>query len=97
MAELPEWDWAFGQTPEFTYSISRAFEWGDVTAKIHSKHGIILSCSLAAEDTSDTEMLERLGRELEGQKYGFLSKEAKDDSFGRMQEVRQWLTETMGS
>ncbi|KAI0254864.1 hypothetical protein BJV78DRAFT_1273894 [Lactifluus subvellereus] len=97
MAELPEWNWAFGQTPEFTYSISRAFEWGDVTAKIHSKHGVILSCSLMAEDTSNSEMLERLGRELEGQKYGFLSEEARCDSGGRIQEVRQWLTEAMGS
>jgi hypothetical protein len=28
-----EWDWAFGQTPEFTYSISRSFEWGNVVSQ----------------------------------------------------------------
>jgi len=28
-----EWDWAFGQTPEFTYSISRSFGWGNVVSQ----------------------------------------------------------------
>ncbi len=27
-----EWDWVFGQTPEFTYSISRSFGWGNVVS-----------------------------------------------------------------
>ncbi|KAI9447880.1 hypothetical protein H4582DRAFT_1896938, partial [Lactarius indigo] len=97
IAELHDWSWAFGQTPEFTYSISRVFGWGNVTAKIHSKHGVILSCSLTAEDTSDAMKLEKLGRELEGQKYGFLDKETIYDGCGRIQEVRQWLIEEMGS
>jgi len=97
IAELHDWNWAFGQTPEFTYSISRAFGWGNVAGKIHSKHGIILSCSLTAEDMSDAMKLEKLGRELEGQKYGFLDKEATYGGCGRVQEVRQWLMETMSS
>ncbi|KAH9002269.1 Lipoyltransferase and lipoate-protein ligase [Lactarius hatsudake] len=96
IAELYDWSWAFGQTPEFTYSISRAFGWGSV-ARIHSKHGVILSCSLTAEDTSDATKLEELGRELEGQKYGFLDKETTYDDCGRIEEVRQWLIEEMSS
>jgi len=94
IAELHDWNWAFGQTPEFTYSISRTFGWGNVAAKIHSKHGVIVSCSLTAEDMSDAKKLEKLGRELEGQKYGFLD---TYDSCGRVQEVRQWLMEEMSS
>ncbi|KAI9467171.1 Lipoyltransferase and lipoate-protein ligase [Lactarius psammicola] len=90
-----DWNWAFGQTPEFTYSISRTFGWGNVTAKIHSKHGVILSCSLTAEDMSDAMKLEKLGHELEGQKYGFLDKGTTYDGCGRIQEVRQWLIEEM--
>ncbi|KAH9077017.1 Lipoyltransferase and lipoate-protein ligase [Lactarius deliciosus] len=98
IAELYDWSWAFGQTPEFTYSISRAFGWGSVTARIHSKHGVILSCSLTAEeDTSDAMKLDELGRELEGQKYGFLDKEMTYDDCGRIEEVRQWLIEEMSS
>jgi hypothetical protein len=50
-----------------------------------------------AEDTSHSEMLQKLDRELEGQKYGFLSEGARHDSGRQIQEVRQWLTEAMGS
>jgi len=92
-----EWDWAFGQTPEFTYSISRSFEWGSVAAKMRSKHGVILSCSLTVEDTSDLEWLEWLGRGLEGQRYGFLDNTVGYDGVGRAQEVWQWLIEEMAS
>ncbi|KAH8988538.1 Lipoyltransferase and lipoate-protein ligase [Lactarius akahatsu] len=95
IAELHDWSWAFGQTPEFTYSISRAFGWGS-TARIHSKYGVILSCSLTAEDTSDAMKLGELGRELEGQKYGFLDKKTTNNR-GRIEEVRQWLIEEMSS
>ena len=28
------WDWAFGQTPEFTYSIKRSFGWGNVVSQL---------------------------------------------------------------
>ncbi|KAE9407207.1 Lipoyltransferase and lipoate-protein ligase [Gymnopus androsaceus JB14] len=49
MLELPSWEWAYGQTPEFTYTPRRSFEWGSVTAKIRSKHGIILDCSVTVE------------------------------------------------
>jgi len=101
IAELHDWKWAFGQTPDFTYSIRRAFRWGNVTAKIHSKHGVILSCSLSAEDVSedvsDAMKLEELGRELAGQKYGFLDKEMTYEGCARIQEVRRWLMEEMSS
>jgi hypothetical protein len=46
---------------------------------------------------SDAIKLEKLGRELEGQKYGFLDKEATSGGCGRVQEVRQWLMEEMSS
>lgn len=67
------------------------------TAKIHSKHGIILSCSITAEDVSDAMMLDELGRELAGQKYGFLNEEATYGGCTRIQEVRRWLMEETSS
>ncbi|KAN0132546.1 Lipoyltransferase and lipoate-protein ligase [Lactarius tabidus] len=97
IAELHDWNWAFGQTPEFTYSINRAFGWGNVTAKIHSKHGVILSCSITAEDVSDEIELDELGRELAGQKYGFLDKETTYGGCARIEEVRRWLMEETSS
>lgn len=45
MKELPTWEWAYGQTPEFTYEIMQSFSWGHVHANIRSKHGQILECS----------------------------------------------------
>lgn len=62
-------------------------------AKIHSKHGVILSCSITAEDVSDATKLEDLGHELAGQKYGFFDKETNYDGCARVQEVRRWLKE----
>lgn len=97
MVEMPEWDWAFGQTPEFTYSITRAFEWGNVTANIHSKRGVILSCKFTVDDTSDWELLDELGCRLEGQRYGFLDGATGSDGCRKTEEVRQWLIEKMGS
>ncbi|KAI6135141.1 hypothetical protein EV401DRAFT_1902886 [Pisolithus croceorrhizus] len=77
MAELPGWDWAYGQTPEFEYVLEKRFGWGDVTCTIRSKHGIILSSTsiLSAATTSSTNVqatLDELGRRLEGKRYGFV-------------------------
>ncbi|KAJ3549029.1 hypothetical protein NMY22_g1026 [Coprinellus aureogranulatus] len=33
MQELPEWEWAFGQTPEFTYQVQQSFSWGKVVRR----------------------------------------------------------------
>ncbi|GAW06413.1 Lipoyltransferase and lipoate-protein ligase [Lentinula edodes] len=89
MSELPSWEWAYGQTPEFTYTVSQAFEWGTVTAKIRSKHGIILdcACSLSVADDSVSSMsaiqpgvvdslnpqLKDIERALLNRRYGFVS------------------------
>ncbi|KAI0722351.1 Lipoyltransferase and lipoate-protein ligase [Cerioporus squamosus] len=74
MSELRTWDWTFGQTPEFTYQIERAFPWGHVSAKLRSKHGILLQCDLGLTGELDEEarsVLALLVVKLEGQRYGF--------------------------
>jgi lipoate-protein ligase A len=30
--ELQTWDWQWGQTPEFTHSLNKAFHWGEVVS-----------------------------------------------------------------
>jgi hypothetical protein len=52
---------------------------------------------LTAKDMPDSELLEKLSRRLEGQKYGFLEEATGYDGCGRTQEVLRWLTEEMGS
>ncbi|KAJ7755839.1 hypothetical protein B0H16DRAFT_706444 [Mycena metata] len=72
ISELKSWDWLYGQTPEFTYTISETFAWGSVTAKVRAKHAIILSCAFDAPDAPAhiSRVLDALGTEAEGQRYG---------------------------
>ncbi|KZT29356.1 Lipoyltransferase and lipoate-protein ligase [Neolentinus lepideus HHB14362 ss-1] len=79
MVELPGWDWAFGQTPEFTYTILPKFEWGEVTIEIRSKHGIILEAKIGSGDSGTQEKMKTLGRRLEDQKYGFVDADVVRD------------------
>lgn len=97
MAELPSWDWAFGQTPEFTYSIRGQFAWGNVAAEIRSKHGVILSCTLTPDDTTLSKNLDKLGVVLEGQKYGSVRSDLLDSAEQRLRDVAVWLEREMRS
>nr|GAT57196.1 lipoyltransferase/lipoate-protein ligase [Mycena chlorophos] len=70
--ELQTWEWLYGQTPQFTYSIQHKFQWGSLTADISSKHGRILSLALSGSDIPPA--LEPVLRDLESasvdQMYG---------------------------
>ncbi|KAJ7682155.1 Lipoyltransferase and lipoate-protein ligase [Mycena polygramma] len=87
MAELQTWDWIYGQTPEFTYTIEHKFVWGLVIAEVTAKHGIILSCALrvaaARPPASVRAALEQLGKEAEGERYGCWPARQGEDSDGK--------------
>ncbi|TFK43907.1 hypothetical protein BDQ12DRAFT_675776 [Crucibulum laeve] len=98
--ELLSWEWAYGQTPEFTYTIGQSFAWGDITADIRSKHGIILECKLQLTNTringDASGAVIALARSFEGQRYGF----PQDDAYalsdvGPAVDVRTWLQAAM--
>lgn len=95
--ELPSWDWAFGQTPEFTYTINHSFPWGKVSAEIQSKHGIIDSCVLNTHlETGALEMLTQLSQSFVGQRYGFTEHNPSNpDRIGPRQDLAVWLREAM--
>ncbi|KII94603.1 hypothetical protein PLICRDRAFT_33404 [Plicaturopsis crispa FD-325 SS-3] len=99
MAELPSWEWAYGQTPEFVYTLQHAFEWGDLTAEIRSKHGIILSCAFKyanGEDATSTG-LGAVRKALEGQRYGFMqdySESGVPVAQEPAKDVWNWLVES---
>ncbi|EIN10496.1 Lipoyltransferase and lipoate-protein ligase [Punctularia strigosozonata HHB-11173 SS5] len=89
MEELRTWDWAYGQTPEFTYSLEFPFPWGKVQSDIHSKHGIILDCTFSVIQDSTAKHalgnhefqqeimdLQQLGNALKSKKYGFVDDSA---------------------
>ncbi|KAF9644504.1 Lipoyltransferase and lipoate-protein ligase [Thelephora ganbajun] len=96
MHELTTWDWAFGQTPEFTYTLEHTFGWGTLKTNLHSKHGIILSCTFDIVDLVDrggiSEVrghLDLLERSLAGEKYGFLEDEANPKELTGSESARQ--------
>jgi len=107
MHELTTWDWAFGQTPEFTYSLEHTFGWGKLKTNFHSKHGIILSCTfdlVDLEDRSDVSevrgQLDLLEQSLAGEKYGFVKDEVKPVELvgdERMQQLWDELIKEMRS
>ncbi|KAI9000719.1 Lipoyltransferase and lipoate-protein ligase [Trametes punicea] len=101
--QLRTWDWAYGQTPEFTYKIQREFAWGTVAAELKSKHGIILSCSFTHFEGVDSELragLEKLAGGLEGEKYGLVDERRIDLASSldqRVPGVWEWLRTEMDS
>ncbi|KAK0461616.1 uncharacterized protein EV420DRAFT_1761852 [Desarmillaria tabescens] len=101
VTELSSWEWAYGQTPEFTYTKSVMFEWGNA-AEIQSKHGIILESSIrvsnAAASLSDglIEEIESMGASLKGQKYGSIRPETlASPGIGPKEEAQWWLHDMM--
>ncbi|KAI0329528.1 Lipoyltransferase and lipoate-protein ligase [Cubamyces sp. BRFM 1775] len=102
MEVLKTWDWAFGQTPEFTYKIEKHFTWGTMAAELRSKHGVILACSFNRPEEVDGSLrmkLDTLASRLEGQRYGSVGSEisqfAKDDE--RIADIWAWLRIEMDS
>ncbi|KAF5388072.1 hypothetical protein D9615_000764 [Tricholomella constricta] len=98
LEELPSWDWAYGQTPEFTYTVYHNFAWGRVTADIHSKHGIINTCKLSISDTRledfAVDALTELGQTLEGKRYGFLGDlPGAREHAGPRRDILTWIKE----
>ncbi|KAJ7887613.1 Lipoyltransferase and lipoate-protein ligase [Mycena olivaceomarginata] len=88
--QYQSWDWLYGQTPEFTYTIEQEFAWGSVTAQLRAKHGLILSCALHAPTAppSVAHALERLGASAEGERYGSWPPLSNGAEIGK---VTRWL------
>jgi len=98
MAELKTWEWALGQTPQFSYTVSREFAWGDVRAEIKAEHGVIRSCKISSQGRSFEGMdLEALGSRLEGRNYGLADAADEQIPEGPLSEVWSWMHEIMRS
>ncbi|KAL0576173.1 hypothetical protein V5O48_005814 [Marasmius crinis-equi] len=98
MAELRSWEWAYGQTPEFTYSVSHEFRWGTADAKFRSKHGLVLECDLHVSNEylapTDVKEIQQL---LLGKRYGSISGEELGETLdnSRISELWAWLQDVM--
>lgn len=98
MEELSTWDWLYGQTPEFTYTINRSFSWGEVNAEIRSKHGIISSCIFNISNThlgsTTIHELVNLGKFFEKKRYSVIDDfPALSGSSGPGADILEWMQE----
>ncbi|KAF4601854.1 Biotin/lipoate A/B protein ligase [Pleurotus pulmonarius] len=100
MAELPSWEWLYGQTPEFTYMVQESFSWGTVKVDLRSSHGIVRSSLLHVSDTTlpgtIVERLADLARGMEGRRYGDTDSTWNNEQ-GPTADVARWLTAVMHS
>ncbi|KAF8507602.1 hypothetical protein JB92DRAFT_2734866 [Gautieria morchelliformis] len=95
--ELQQWDWQYGQTPEFTHRLTGSFAWGEITADIRSKHGIILSCGVSSNSIDET-WCKEFGSSLVGAKYASLEGMEREDLVENRRErldILEWLREEM--
>ena len=72
------------------------------TAEVHSKHGVILSCTFALPAYMDSETKQQfleLGESLKQQKYGFVDEDALGAVVrgSALRDVWNWLRGTLGS
>ncbi|KAJ7228162.1 hypothetical protein GGX14DRAFT_486508 [Mycena pura] len=97
--ELQSWDWLFGQTPQFTYTIEKIFPWGSAIAEVRAKHGVILSCALRAPEAAlspvDRADLKQLETSFEGKMYGSWPQPNRDSPGIVVADVENWLAEML--
>ncbi|BGP13163.1 hypothetical protein JCM10213v2_001082 [Rhodosporidiobolus nylandii] len=101
--ELKSWDWQYGQTPEFTHSISGSFPWGSLTMDITSRHGLIQSASLPTppKPLDWWKAASKVCQILEGDRYETLEqtgqklKELQGEEGEKVETLVEWLREEM--
>ncbi|KAG7097479.1 hypothetical protein E1B28_004821 [Marasmius oreades] len=100
MAELPSWEWAYGQTPEFAYSVTHEFSWGGADVKLWSRHGIILDCDIhVSENALPPDDIGHMQKLLVGGRYAFITDDAHElrSDKPRWMELWNWLQNVMKS
>lgn len=63
-----DWNWTFGQTPNFTYNVDNRFDWGCVSVGLESDSGVITDINIES-DSLFPDMINLLNKNLKNQKY----------------------------
>ncbi len=66
--KLKDWNWRFGETPEFDHHLHERFDWGAVDVHINSKKGKIQDIKIFS-DSLHPEMIEHLNTNLQNVSY----------------------------
>jgi len=63
-----DWDWRFGETPDFNHELEHRFPWGTMDVFIDSKAGVITDCKVFS-DCLDVYLVFELEAQLKGKPY----------------------------
>ncbi|KAJ3417121.1 Biotin/lipoate A/B protein ligase [Chytridiales sp. JEL 0842] len=96
MDEFKSWEWTYGQTPEFRHTLTRQFEFGDVTATLKVSQGLISELDIMS--TSNPSVAAEVGllanSELVGLRYDDgnpISRTIGEELEGDVKEVWEWI------
>jgi lipoate-protein ligase A len=100
---LKDWNWRFGNTPEFAHSMTRRFEWGRMEVHLDTKGGKVTSARIYS-DSLMPELVEELMRRLSGRHYtpddmkaaAEETAEALPDAAEQAREFGAWLAAEVG-
>jgi len=66
--QYQDWNWRFGETPQFDHNLEHKFEWGLMDVHINSKDGIIEECKIFS-DSLYPAMIEEMNKALTKARY----------------------------
>ncbi|KAL6054783.1 lipoate--protein ligase [Balamuthia mandrillaris] len=103
--QLKDWNWRFGETPNFEHHMEHRFDWGNMDIHIDSSGGVISKAKVFS-DSLYPQMITIFERALPGKRY---SKEgvaeaiqqtkavcAEGDALeAHLQELERWLVDTI--
>jgi len=105
--DLKDWNWRFGETPDFEHNLEQRFDWGTMDIHINSKDGRISEVKIFS-DSLFPFMIDEIMKSLKGATYdkaGFVSAlttAAKSmESSGEMeaakciQELQEWVIQAI--
>ncbi|KAI8324589.1 lipoate-protein ligase A [Martensiomyces pterosporus] len=97
---IQQWEWLYGQTPEFVHRLSNQFAWAAVNGAITARHGIITSAELSTSDAAlhppagIRELLSSACQVLRGARYEKSEIQQRLSPLladARAQELSEWL------
>jgi lipoate-protein ligase A len=44
-----DWQWRFGETPEFTHHVETRFDWGQMELNFDAQDGVIRTCKIYSD------------------------------------------------
>lgn len=85
-----DWEWKYGQTPEFQQVLQTKFHWGEVKLQITAKRAEVTHVEVKSDDKDATHLLRSLvGVAYDPSALGNALTHASNGSSAR--EIAQWL------